>query len=91
MIPNIEIGKIYKLSDANPPAFAEWGNKGVRTMKKTTQEEAVSQINDLQNCLSLYQNQGVSFDDMPLVLEKLEDAIMFARVLFFEYVYEEGE
>lgn len=38
-------------------------------MKKTTQEEAVSQINDLQNRLSLYQNQGVSFDDMPLVLE----------------------
>lgn len=60
-------------------------------MKKTTQEEAVSQINDLQNRLSLYQNQGVSFDDMPLVLETLEDAIMFARVLFFEYVYEEGE
>lgn len=23
MIPNIEIGKIYKLSDANPPAFAK--------------------------------------------------------------------
>lgn len=60
-------------------------------MKKTTQEEAVSQINDLQNRLSLYQNQGVSFDDMPLVFETLEDAIMFAKVLFYEYVLDNRE
>lgn len=58
-------------------------------MTKTTKEEAVSQINDLQNRLSIYQNQGVSFDDMPLVLESLEDAVTFAKVLFYEYVYEE--
>lgn len=60
-------------------------------MKKTTQEEAVSQINDLQNHLRLYQNQGISFDDIPLVLETLEDAIAFTKVLFFEYVYEEAD
>jgi hypothetical protein len=60
-------------------------------MTKTTKEEAVSQINDLQNRLSIYQNQGVSFDDMPLVIQSLEDAIMFAKVLFYEYVYEEDE
>lgn len=62
---------------------------GGESMTKTTKEEAVSQINDLQNRLSIYQNQGVSFDDMPLVLESLEDAVTFAKVLFYEYVYEE--
>lgn len=60
-------------------------------MSKTTKEEAVSQINDLQNRLSIYQNQGVSFDDIPLVIQSLEDAIMFAKVLFYEYVYDEDK
>lgn len=58
---------------------------------KTTEEEAVSQIIDLQKRLNIYKNQGVSFDDMPLVMEALEDAIVFAKVLFYEYVLDNRE
>lgn len=57
-------------------------------MAKTTKEEAVTQINDLQNVLWRYQNSGVDFDDIPEVLEALDDAVAFAKVLFFEYVNE---
>jgi len=58
-------------------------------MEKTTKKEAVTRINDLQERMWLYQNQGVSMDDIPLVMQTLEDAITFAKVLFYEYVKEE--
>lgn len=57
-------------------------------MPKTTKEEAVTQINDLQESLWTYQQAGVAIDDVPEIMETLEDAITFAKVLFYEYLNE---
>ena len=57
-------------------------------MPKTTKEEAVTQINDLQESLWTYQQAGVDIDDVPEIMETLEDAITFAKVLFYEYLNE---
>lgn len=57
-------------------------------MPKTTKEESVTRINELQESLWTYQQVGVDIDDVPEIMETLEDAITFAKVLFYEYLNE---